>query len=145
MLPWNLFQLTERDRTGLLIRDFKQVQDVGGAAASFFEDVVVPADNCLLIHGFGAQGTASAGQTPQAFAIEITSPGASTPEFQARFDFLSSVTPATSKADFRPLFLLAGPNHLIRMYIFFNAGALVNGGTLTLAGILIPKGTIGYS
>ena len=145
MIPWQLFQLTDRDRSGLLLRDGKISLANFGSSVSLQTTYTIPADYMYILFGFGCQATGGAGQFPNTTGIESWAPGAGVAEWTQYQDFLNPTAGVVAKTQMVTCYALIGPSHRLIQRTSFTGGAVSNIVTHSLQGMLVSKGTIGYS
>lgn len=148
MIPWQLFDLNQRDATGVLLRAVNIQTSVSSAAASHLSGLlVVPMDNALLVSAFSVFADAGAAQVAQRANLSIRDIPGSHVQASIEHGFpvngSGSIEPAIFTLSGSPLFI-AGPNTNIVGVCEYNAGANVNSTVFNLCGILIPRGTMGY-
>lgn len=146
MLPWFLFGLTPRDRSGPQLRVFNQwFQDVVLVASST-HDFPIDSEHALILTGWSVDMTTStAGTTAVSASMRvIAQPGG-----QATCNITTTIFDQAlagvlrDGGDFKQMFVLCPPGSIVRSIAQWNQAG-TNTVQHSITGVLIPKGNAGY-
>lgn len=144
MIPWNIYQLTPRDRVGSLLRLYNRRQQGPGGAALAVHTYTVPDEKYLLMSSFAAH--ALSGGIILVTSQTLTVSRATTEQlFEHTFyDFVSggAGAPKVSNHLTGAPIMVVPPEAVITVTTAWSGVNAANDAISSINGILIPKGEI---
>lgn len=146
MLPWWMFGLTPRDRSGPQLRVFNQwFQDVVLVASST-HDFPVDSEHALILTGWSLDMfTSTAGVTAVTGSLRVIAQPGGQATCNITMSIFDQLLTGTNRdgGDFKQMFVLCPPGSLIRSVAQWSAAG-TNTVQHSIVGVLIPKGNAAY-
>jgi len=149
MLPWKLFGLTPRDQSGVLIRAWNQQKTNSLAALSITHTFNVPADQALILLNWSVVALGIGTQQPTTTELDFFET-----QSNAAKGFLAAVFPVSlNNASGTGIYgyinqpvngVLVGPGSKIECNTAFSQAIFPNTCSVSICGVLIPRGDAAY-
>ncbi len=143
MFPWWLYSLTPRDQSQPVLRLWNQFLTAIATNVIVSASLTVPQEYVALITGYSFDCVGAGAATPTQTLMEITAGG--TPNGPGDLSFSqehSTGDSAVHRGFTRAIYVAAAPGALINFSSTFSGATGANLMSASIAGVLIPRGTI---